>query len=217
MTIADRIQSLRKTKGISQEQLADVVGVSRQAVSKWESEQTIPDLEKVVTMSEYFGVTTDYILKGIEPVEEKTGFKISSKIKAGIVLAFGLLGNLVLFIMSRFATVPIPFYYIENGQKMVQWSGDRVGHSYRYFLEFHDMQLLGVLFWVITIAGLIWLLFAFGMFKKKKVYISVVAIVIVVALAVGSFFSPKGYEKHIDPVGTNGSNSSELAPEGQGE
>lgn len=68
MNIADRIQSLRKSKGISQEQLADVVGVSRQAVSKWESEQTIPDLEKILLMSEYFDVTTDYILKGIEPV-----------------------------------------------------------------------------------------------------------------------------------------------------
>lgn len=61
MNIADRIQNLRKTKGISQEQLADVVGVSRQAVTKWESEQTIPDIEKVVIMSEYFGVTTDYM------------------------------------------------------------------------------------------------------------------------------------------------------------
>lgn len=58
---------MRKSKGISQEQLADVVGVSRQAVSKWESEQTIPDLEKIILMSEYFEVTTDYILKGIEP------------------------------------------------------------------------------------------------------------------------------------------------------
>lgn len=71
MNIADRIQRLRKAKGISQEQLANVVGVSRQAVSKWESEQTIPDLDKVVIMSEYFGVTTDYILKGLEPVKEE--------------------------------------------------------------------------------------------------------------------------------------------------
>lgn len=54
MNIADRIQKLRKTKGISQEQLADVVGVSRQAVSKWESGQSIPDLEKVILMSDYF-------------------------------------------------------------------------------------------------------------------------------------------------------------------
>lgn len=70
MNIADRIQSLRKTKGVSQEQLADALGVSRQAVSKWESEQTTPDLEKIILMSEYFEVTTDYILKGIETVEK---------------------------------------------------------------------------------------------------------------------------------------------------
>ena len=71
MTIADRIQSLRKSKGMSQEELADAAGVSRQAVSKWESEQSIPDLDKVVILSEIFEVTTDYLLKGIEPVAEK--------------------------------------------------------------------------------------------------------------------------------------------------
>lgn len=69
MTVGDRIQSLRKSKGMSQEELADKVGVSRQAVSKWESEQATPDLEKVVIMSELFEVTTDYLLKGIEPVK----------------------------------------------------------------------------------------------------------------------------------------------------
>ena len=69
MNIADRIQSLRKQKGMSQIELADAIGVSRQAVSKWESEQAIPDLDKIIAMSEIFGTTTDYLLKGIEPVE----------------------------------------------------------------------------------------------------------------------------------------------------
>ena len=69
MTVGDRIQSLRKSKSMSQEELADQVGVSRQAVSKWESEQATPDLDKVVIMSELFEVTTDYLLKGIEPVK----------------------------------------------------------------------------------------------------------------------------------------------------
>ncbi len=71
MNIADRIQYLRKQKGYSQEELADKVGVSRQAVSKWESEQSTPDLEKVIVMSELFEVTTDYILKGIETNENQ--------------------------------------------------------------------------------------------------------------------------------------------------
>ena len=70
MNVADRIQNLRKIKGISQEQLAEAIGVSRQAVSKWESEQSTPDLEKIVLMSDFFDVTTDYLLKGIEPAKE---------------------------------------------------------------------------------------------------------------------------------------------------
>lgn len=73
MNIADRIQNLRKQKGISQEELADKVGVSRQAVSKWESEQSVPDLDKVIILSEYFGVTTDYLLKGIETKSQGDG------------------------------------------------------------------------------------------------------------------------------------------------
>lgn len=70
MNLADRIQHLRKVKGISQEQLADSLGVSRQAVSKWESEQSTPDVEKIILLSEYFETTTDFLLKGIEPAQE---------------------------------------------------------------------------------------------------------------------------------------------------
>ena len=70
MNLADRIQSLRKAKGISQEQLADQIGVSRQSVSKWESEQSTPDLDKIILLSDFFDVTTDYLLKGIELVKD---------------------------------------------------------------------------------------------------------------------------------------------------
>lgn len=95
MDIADRIQSLRKTKGISQEELADKVGVSRQAVSKWESGQSAPDLEKIIIMSECFGVTTDYILKGIETATESKNQNFNASqilyIASTAFLAIGLL------------------------------------------------------------------------------------------------------------------------------
>lgn len=64
MTIEERIQALRKSKGLSQEQLAEILGVSRQAVSKWESGQSLPEIEKLISMSELFEATIDYILKG---------------------------------------------------------------------------------------------------------------------------------------------------------
>ena len=70
MILADKIIRLRKKNGWSQEELADKMNVSRQAVSKWEGAQTIPDLEKILQLSILFGVTTDYLLKDeIEDVE----------------------------------------------------------------------------------------------------------------------------------------------------
>lgn len=63
MILADKIIRLRKKNGWSQEELAEKMNVSRQAVSKWEGAQTVPDLGKVLQLSELFGVTTDYLLK----------------------------------------------------------------------------------------------------------------------------------------------------------
>ena len=69
MILADKIIRLRKKNGWSQEELADKMNVSRQAVSKWESAQTIPDLEKILQLGALFGVTTDYLLK--DEIEEE--------------------------------------------------------------------------------------------------------------------------------------------------
>lgn len=60
MILADKIIEERKKNGWSQEELANKLGVSRQAVSKWESSGSIPDLQRILQMSELFGVTTDY-------------------------------------------------------------------------------------------------------------------------------------------------------------
>lgn len=82
MNVADRIQNLRKTKGLSQEELADKIGVSRQAVSKWESGQSLPDIEKIIMLSEWFDVTTDYLLRGIEPKPNAVGKKFDARVFA---------------------------------------------------------------------------------------------------------------------------------------
>ena len=95
MNIADRIQHLRKSKGISQEELADKVGVSRQAVSKWESEQSTPDIEKVILLSDYFEVTTDYLLKGIEPVSENIPRKSDARIFSLVASVINFIGLVV--------------------------------------------------------------------------------------------------------------------------
>ena len=63
MILADKISMLRKQNGWSQEELAEQLGISRQSVSKWESGNAIPDLDKIIKMSKIFGVSTDYLLK----------------------------------------------------------------------------------------------------------------------------------------------------------
>lgn len=66
MDFPEKIFTLRKSNDLTQEQLAEELNVSRQSVSKWESGQATPELEKIVAMSQIFGVTTDYLLKPSE-------------------------------------------------------------------------------------------------------------------------------------------------------
>lgn len=68
MILADKIMKLRKQNGWSQEELAMQLGVSRQSVSKWESGTSIPDLERIIKLSQIFGVSTDYLIK--DEIEE---------------------------------------------------------------------------------------------------------------------------------------------------
>lgn len=63
MNLAEKIMKLRKEQGWSQETLASMLDVSRQSVSKWEIGTSVPDLDKIIKMSEIFDVTTDYLLK----------------------------------------------------------------------------------------------------------------------------------------------------------
>lgn len=68
-TLGEKIMQLRQKQGLSQEAFGEKLGVSRQAVSKWETGQAAPDIDKIITMSELFGVSTDFLLKGSETEE----------------------------------------------------------------------------------------------------------------------------------------------------
>lgn len=81
MILADKIIRLRKKNGWSQEELADRIHVSRQAVSKWEAAQTTPDLEKILTLSRLFGVSTDYLLKDELEQEEFTNDTLDATVR----------------------------------------------------------------------------------------------------------------------------------------
>ena len=71
MTLGARLQELRLRRGMSQDALADKLGVSRQAVSKWERDEATPDLDKIIKLSELYGISLDALLKE-EPQPAKT-------------------------------------------------------------------------------------------------------------------------------------------------
>jgi len=76
MNLSEKIQQLRKQNEISQEQLAEKLNVTRQAISKWETGECLPDIENVLQLSDIFGVSVDYLLKNQPeptpvPVDEK--------------------------------------------------------------------------------------------------------------------------------------------------
>lgn len=75
MIFADKLIELRKKSGMSQEELAEKLGVSRQSVSKWEGAQSTPDLNRILEISKIFDVSTDYLLKD----EIEAGKEISEK------------------------------------------------------------------------------------------------------------------------------------------
>ncbi|MBR6532011.1 MAG: helix-turn-helix transcriptional regulator, partial [Clostridia bacterium] len=66
MTISEKISALRRECGMSQDELAEKLDVSRQSVSKWESGKTLPDSDKVLALAELFGVSTDFLLRDTE-------------------------------------------------------------------------------------------------------------------------------------------------------
>ena len=78
MILSEKITELRKKNGLSQEEFGAEIGVSRQAVSKWEMAQATPDLNKIMKISDFFGVPTDFLLKDeydLTFLDNNVGFK----------------------------------------------------------------------------------------------------------------------------------------------
>lgn len=84
MIFADKLIELRKRFGLTQEELAEKMGVSRQSIAKWEGAQSIPELSKIIKLSELFGVSTDYLLKDeitiADSTEDDTGETICRRV-----------------------------------------------------------------------------------------------------------------------------------------
>ena len=105
--LSEKLYKLRKNSGLSQEQLAEQLNVSRQAISKWESGTAVPESEKLVAISNYFGVSVDYLLKDDEEGKTKaTDSEIEAKPKmvAGIIICIaGIVSMVIWGLLSIFS------------------------------------------------------------------------------------------------------------------
>ena len=87
MNIGEKIYNLRKKKNLSQEDLASILNVSRQTISKWETGESNPDIDKIVPLCNFFEISTDEFLKGRDIVYER---KLSKEKKKNKALTFSL-------------------------------------------------------------------------------------------------------------------------------
>ena len=95
MTIADKIKKLRKDNNMTQEDLAEKLNVSRQTISKWETNVVIPDADNIVSICKLFNITTDELLDyKVESIQKKKQFIIDMS-----VLLFGIIGFIIFAIL----------------------------------------------------------------------------------------------------------------------
>ena len=148
MELGEKIAFCRKRAGLSQEALADRLGLSRQAVSRWETGAAVPDLSKIVELSKLFGVTTDFLLLPeqtepeppvqeqpirIETVSEKSGLdpvvERRRKFRIGFgeaISVLGLLTAVVALFLTQFYADTLTEWYSDVGKfgtALQSWRG----------------------------------------------------------------------------------------------
>lgn len=106
MLLGEKLKKLRKARGLSQEQLADQLNVSRQAISKWELGESTPDTDNLVALSDYYGVSFDYLLRDQEvpEVSEKVMMREVQPLISSGCLKKGVVG-IVIFVVVWFILV----------------------------------------------------------------------------------------------------------------
>lgn len=87
MTIGERLLKLRKEKNLSQEELANVLDVSRQTISKWEIGESTPDFDKIIPLCEFFDITSDELLTGKTNIKEAKQENVKSNFARNIAIA----------------------------------------------------------------------------------------------------------------------------------
>lgn len=115
MTFAEKILSLRTERGMSQDDLAEQLGVSRQSVSKWETGQSTPDLDRIIRLADLFGVSVDELVREgerLQPPEPQVVYVEREKWGLTPVQALGAAGEVIGSLLTLLGVVRVPVLII---------------------------------------------------------------------------------------------------------
>lgn len=158
MILADKIIYLRKKAGWSQEDLAGELNVSRQSVSKWEGALSIPDMDKILMMSQVFGVSTDFLLKDEEEVHDgldigvvNEGVSVSIEEANRFIDHSKIKSSKIATAVSMFILSPIFMFlaeYLSINNKLNEKLGETIGVSILILIV-----AFGIFIIISTVAG----------------------------------------------------------------
>ncbi|MBZ4665688.1 helix-turn-helix transcriptional regulator [Mahella sp.] len=184
MTFGKKLQLLRKQKGLSQEELSEQLEVSRQAISKWELGESLPDTANVMRLSKLFSVSIDYLLndeissENDIPAVQNNSVVLQNKfhstiqfILGAVCSAMGCIGSITLFVLSTMIQVHVTKKEtLPDGSIRYYGGGDVLGYDFGAFIQEYRLQALLAIFIILIISGvtIMWISKRKLRFKNKK-------------------------------------------------
>lgn len=167
MTMGEKILNMRKARSWSQEELAERVGVTRQAVSRWESGSAKPDADKIIAICDLFGVSADYLLRDIVSQSEQDTPEPESKMPEERALDGARLTGVIMFSVCFVLTTIFAIVGSINGGTHYVIGIDGVEKVYTGMMAFVTTNNLEWLLWLFGFMGIASILLYFSSWIRK--------------------------------------------------
>ena len=190
MNIGERIYELRRKNSMSQDDLAEKMNVSRQSISKWESSQSVPEVERIVQLSNIFNVSTDWILKGENSKNKKSqsnknNLKSVQTVSTALNYIGFVIGTFILFEKQAVwaVAVPIVFSILSLAIYFAVYSDSENTDEKKQSLNtFMKLNIFIFAFWILLFIPFIIVIRAFSVLSFIPDFLLVPAIILIVAV-----------------------------------
>ncbi len=190
MNIGERIYELRRKNSMSQEDLAEKMNVSRQSISKWESSQSVPEVERIIQLSNIFNVSTDWILKGENSKKQKSqsnknNLKSVQTLSTALNYTGFVIGTFILFEKQAVwaVAVPIVFSILSLAIYFAVYSDSENTDEKKQSLNtFIKLNIFIFSFWILLFIPCIIVIRAFSVLSFIPNFLLVPAIILIVTI-----------------------------------